>query len=327
MKKFLCLLICVFMVLSLFAGCGASSEASDTATVEMNTMESADAAEEEIAVEESGWMTTASQSEAAEPTAESDMAVTDKIIYTADLSVETREFDKAVAALETMIAECGGYIQDSSVVGDTWYNEDGTTSVVNRYAWYTLAVPVESFEAFLKQTGEIGNVTSESRSADNITSQYTDTEARLASLEVQEERLLAMMEEATDIESLIALEERLSEVTYEIESYERTLQDWDRQVAYSTVTVNLCEVATYTQTASVTRSYGEQMKDALADGWTGFVRSTQNFTLWAAEAWPTLIILAVIVVVVLTATRKFRKNKKKTAPPEPAEEKKDETNE
>ncbi len=334
MKKFLCLLICILMTLSLFTGCGASSKSQemDSAGMMDNEMQysSSDMAVEESAPQEPGWTTSGNRGEPEEaPNAsegDSDAAQTEKIIYTANLGVETREFDQSVAAIEAMVEEFGGYIQDSSINGDSWYNEDGTTSVINRYAWYTVAVPVESFEKFLQKTGEVGNVTSESRSAENITSQYTDTEARIKSLEVQEERLLAMMEEATDIESLVTLEARLSEVTYEIESYERQLQNWDRRVAYSTVTLELWEVASYTQTAPVNRSFGEKLTDALSDGWHGFVRSAEGFVLWGAEALPMLIVLAVIVAVVLLVTGKLRKHRKakKTAPPEPAEPPKDE---
>ena len=48
---------------------------------------------------------------------------------------------------------------------------------------------------------------------------YTDYEARLSSLNTQEERLLDMLSKSEDVETLIALEQRLSDVRYEIEVY------------------------------------------------------------------------------------------------------------
>ena len=76
----------------------------------------------------------------------------------------------------------------------------------------------------MSAAGEIGNVTSSGKSAQNVTSQYTDYEARLKSLYLQEERLLEMLGKATDLDSLITLEARLSEVRYEIERIERDLR-------------------------------------------------------------------------------------------------------
>ena len=59
---------------------------------------------------------------------------------------------------------------------------------------------------------------------------YTDYEARLSSLNTQEERLLDMLSKSEDVETLIALEQRLSDVRYEIESIERSLRNYDMQI-------------------------------------------------------------------------------------------------
>ena len=123
----------------------------------------------------------------------------------------------------------------------------------------------------------IGNVTSSSRTAENVTSQYTDYEARLSSLYTQEERLLKMLEESGDLESLIQLEARLSEVRYEIESIERNLRNLDQRLAFSTVTMELREVEEFTVTVPVQRTFGEKLRDAFADGWNNFVRGLQRF--------------------------------------------------
>ena len=160
--------------------------------------------------------------------------------------IETTKFDDAVAAVEAKVKEFGGFIEASEVNGRTEYRPDGTTSLVDRSAYYVVRVPNTKFDAFVKQSGTLGNVLSSNTSAENVTSQFTDAEARKASLKVQEERLLAMMEKTDNIKSLIELEERLTEVRYEYEAIERKLINWQNQVDYSTVSLNLQEVATYT---------------------------------------------------------------------------------
>ena len=310
MKKGIAVLLALLLLLSL-VGCGAKSEFS-TSDMAMEVPAEEPAAPMpdyegwDVITEEEAEPAEAESGTAAEP---DDATVAEKIIYSASLSAETTAFDTAIASIESMVTESGGYIQSSNVSGDTRYNDDGTTSVVNRYASYTVAVPSEKFEDFLNQTGTIGNVTNLSRSAENITSRYTDTEARISSLKVQEERLLAMMEESGDLESLIALEQRLSEVTYEIESYQRELNDWDRRVAYSTVSIDLWEVSVYTPTVPVTRTFGEKLGDAFSDGWRGFVRGLQNLVLLLAELLPNLVLLSVIVLAVVFGIRTIRKRR------------------
>lgn len=313
MKKGIAALLALLLLFSLVS-CSAKY-ASTAGDMAMEVPAEEPAAEEPAApeVDYNGWDTVTEEETAAEPaageTAADTTALTEKIIYSASLSAETTEFDAAIAAIESMIAESGGYIQSSNISGDTRYNDDGTTSVVNRYASYTVAVPSEKFEDFLSKSGNIGNVTSLNRSAENITSRYTDTEARIASLKVQEERLLAMMEESGDLESLIALEQRLSEVTYEIESYQRDLNNWDRRVAFSTVSIDLWEVSVYTPTVPVTRTFGEKLSDAFSDGWKSFVRGVQNLVLVLAELLPNLVLLAVIVLAVIFIVRAIRKRR------------------
>ena len=100
---------------------------------------------------------------------------------------------------------------------------------------------------------------------------------------------------AADLESLITLEARLSEVRYEIESIERNLRNLDQKLAFSTVNLELREVEIYTPTVSVQRTFGEKLADAFSDGWNGFVRGLQRFILWFAEVLPALVLWALIL--------------------------------
>ena len=252
----------------------------------------------------------AGQTDGSEEAASARPSLAEKIIYSGYQSIETTEFDKALAALDARVKEVGGFIESSDVSGRTQYREDGTTALVDRYAYYTVRVPCARFDEFMRRSGEIGNVLNSNTSAQNITSQFTDTEARRDSLRVQEERLLAMMEKTDDMESLIALESRLSEVRYEIESLERQLIDWQNRVDYSAVTVELREVAVYTPVEPVTRSFGERLGSAFADGWRGFVRFVQGALIVLARCLPALVLLALLVLAVVLLIRLLNRRRR-----------------
>lgn len=327
MKKqsILAILIAALLVLTVFTGCAANSKMAPADPASMDSsyydstqeaaatetpMEAPAEPEEEFAYDTVA--TTEAGSGAAE-TPEPDASVADytaKIIYTASVSIETTEFDKAVAALESQVQKIGGFVESSNVTGDTQYNADGTTSIVNRWAYYTVRIPCEQFEAFLHETEGFGNVISTSRDAQNVTSAYTDYEARLSSLNTQEERLLDMLSKSEDVETLIALEQRLSDVRYEIESIERSLRNYDMQIRYSTVELDLREVEVYTPTVPVRRTFGQKLSDSLSDGWTGFARGVQNVILGLASALPALVLLAVIVIAVIAGIKTARKKRR-----------------
>lgn len=328
MKKqsILAILLAALLALTIFTGCAASTQfvsadsapqdpgasynsKSEAAAAEM-PMEEPAAAEEEFAYD---TVATTESGSGASETPEPDDSVADytaKIIYTASVSIETTEFDKAVAALESQVQKIGGFVESSNVTGDTQYNDDGTTTVVNRWAYYTVRIPCEQFESFLHETEGFGNVTSTSRDAQNVTSAYTDYEARLSSLNTQEERLLDMLAKSEDVETLIALEQRLSDVRYEIESIERSLRNYDMQIKYSTVNLDLREVEIYTPTVPVRRTFSQKLADSLSDGWNGFTRGIQNVILGLASALPALILLAVIIAAVIVCIKKARKKRR-----------------
>ena len=68
-----------------------------------------------------------------------------------------------------------------------------------------------------------------------MTLQYVDTESRLYRVRTEQESLLRLMEQAEQLEDVIAVQGRLTEVNYEIQSYESRLRAMDNQVTYSTL--------------------------------------------------------------------------------------------
>lgn len=322
MKKTRSLVAILLALLLLLSACGASSAPMTQDKAEADVFYDAPAAEpmEEPAMEESAEeftadFSTTSQSETGEMTVEEVQTYAEKIIYSGYVYLETTEFDQTVAELDKAVKEFGGFVQDSNVNGWSHDNGDGTFTIMDRSAYYVVRVPAAKFDAFMSMTEGIGNVTSSSRTAENVTSQYTDYEARLSSLYTQEERLLAMLEKSGDLESLIALEARLSEVRYEIESIERNLRNLDQKLSFSTVTLELQEVESITPTAPVQRTFGQKLTDSFADGWNSFVRGLQRFILNLAEALPTLVLLAILAVAAVLVIRKLRRKVSKKIKP------------
>lgn len=323
LSRLLAALLALALLGMMLCACGASeSKSADNAAAVTYATTSAEAPAEmkleteEAAVEEVDMELSSSAFSTAADVTESGAAdtslqdVSSKIIYSADLIAQTTDFDAAISALEQQITAFGGFIERSDVNGDTNYDENGVASVVNRWAYYVIRVPANRFEDFLHQTEGLGNVTSLSRYAENVTSQYTDYEARLSSLRTQEERLLSMLEKSEDVESLIALEQRLSDVRYELESIERNLKNLDMQISYSTVTLNLEEVEIYTPTVAVQRTFGEKLSDALSTGWRRFVRNIQYFCIDFVTMLPGIVLFALIVLVGIFVVKKVLRGQK-----------------
>ena len=103
-----------------------------------------------------------------------------KLIKEVDMSIETKHFDDFISNLETEVVRVGGYLENASVGGTSYYSNGSSRS-----AWFTARIPVESLETFIEQMGENGNVTNISRNVRDVTLEYVDVEGRIASLEAQ----------------------------------------------------------------------------------------------------------------------------------------------
>lgn len=245
---------------------------------------------------------------ASDTSAAADALADRKIIRTLRISAETKAFDQAASAIEAQTAALGGYIESSSRSGGSIRSSG---SVVARTADYTLRIPAEQLDAFRAGLGSDINIVSESSSVSDITDQYFDVDARLETLKIQEERLLAMLETATELEYMLTLEERLAEVRYEIESYTGTLRRYDSQVAYSTVRLTLEEVIEYTAVTPTPQTFGERLGVAFRDSWSSFADGCKNFAIGFVYVLPTLLVLAVIfggiIGIVVAVVKKARK--------------------
>ena len=219
-----------------------------------------------------------------------------KIIYTASLELEATDFDAARTALMDAVEAQGGYLEHSS--------QNGSAEDQNRSLSCTARVPAENYRAFLEAAAKAGSQRYLSEDANDITAGYVDVQARLAALENQRDRLNALAATAETTADLLEIESQLSDVQYEIESYTRQLRAMDDQVSYSTVDINLYEVATLTPVTPVT--FGEKIGRAFGDGWEVFVDCIQGLVLAVVYMWP-LVILAVAVVIVLLVTRPARR--------------------
>lgn len=233
-----------------------------------------------------------------------------KIVYNASLYMESTEFNTARDTLLAAVEDNGAWLEYSGI--------SGSEKDHDRYANYTVRVPVENYRAFLAAVGEAGSVLDMNETAENITSSYIDVQARLSALEAQRDRLNDLADRAETTADLLEIESQLSDVQYQLENYTRQLKNMDQQVSYSTVDIRLSEVATLTPTGT---TFGERVADAFAGGWQGFVAFLQGFVLAVIYLWPVLMVAGIIAAVVLA----FIRHRRRTHPKPTAQTKPDAT--
>ncbi len=226
-----------------------------------------------------------------------------KVIKTARLNLQTLDFDGFVQALDQKMIEAGAYLQYADVYGSASSNS-------RRSAEYTIRVPERALDSFLAGMEGIATVTSKTLGEEDVTLNYTDMENRIKTLEIEQERLLALLEKAEDLESIILLEERLSEVRYRIENYQSSLRTYDDKITYSTVRISVYEVTRVTEKAP--KTVGERIQSGLENTMYDISEGAKDLFVWVIVNIPYLVFwVAVLSVVILIIKKKRAKRLQK----------------
>lgn len=220
----------------MFSGCGSKNTAVEELAVD--NASPAQGMYESSSMEDSG--------EAGNMALKSEANLTDemrnvsegrKLIRNVDMSVETEQFDSLMKKIPEKVEELGGYTENLSTSGTMLSNENKRKqgNIIAR-------IPADHLDSFVEEIEGFSNVYRKNEWVEDVTLQYVDAESRKKSLEIELERLLELMGQAENIESVIAIETRLSEIRYELENYGSQLRVFDNLIEYSTVTINIEEV-------------------------------------------------------------------------------------
>ena len=231
-----------------------------------------------------------------------------KLIRTVDISAETEEFDTLVPGLQKQVEALGGYIENNHVYEiNSYYVDDHLEK--QRRANITARVPKEKLDGFLSSVAEQTNVTSRSESVEDVTLQYVDLESHKKALLTEQERLLELLSQAESVEDIIAIEGRLSEVRYQLESMESQLRTYDNRIDYSTVYLSIEEVRKYS--APYDASVGERIAKGFAKSLEDIGFGIRDFAIGFVIDIPYIILWGVIIAVAVLVWRKLRKVWKK----------------
>ncbi len=232
-------------------------------------------------------------------------AENEKIIYSADLELETKSFDTACMSLDQAVSGMGGRYESRTL------HQQGSY----RSLCCTVRVPSEKFRLFLDQAGTVGHVTYRSEYTEDVGEAYYDSEARLATQRTKLERLQKLLEEAAGLEDIILLEQALSETELQIEYLTGDLRRYDSLIGYSTVNITLGEVYRLTTDEEVVQSFPQRLAAAFGTGLRRGAEGLEELTIAVASNWVGILVLAAAGTGVWSFLRRRKRRKTPPAPP------------
>ena len=143
------------------------------------------------------------------------------------MKVSMRDPRAGAARLEAYVASTGGYVESSRGEGD------GSSADLQ------LRVPSALLDATMNEVASLGAVRERSVSAQDITDQIIDLDARRAALTATRDRLRELLKRAEGIRAIMEVENELTRVQGQLDSMDRQLESMRDRVALSQLSVRL----------------------------------------------------------------------------------------
>jgi len=208
------------------------------------------------------------------------------IIRSAQLSLITKEFDKARANLEAILKRHRGYVGELKAGGTTGSGRTLTA---------TLRVPADQLDATLTEVKTLGRVESESQSGQDVTSQYVDLQARLSNARNTEQRLTDLLRNRTGkLSDVLQVEQEVDRVRGEIEQMEAERKNMSNQVSYATLNATIAEDYK-AQLQVVPPSTSTRLSNAAVEGYRSMADGVVSLALFLLSTGPSLLLWGVVL--------------------------------
>jgi len=147
------------------------------------------------------------------------------LVRRAAMDVVVADVAQAAARAQAVLAGSGGYVER----GDRG----------ERSASFTLRVPEKALDATLDSLATLGSVASRRVSAEDVTEEAIDLDARLQSLLASRDRLRKLHDSATTVTEVITVERELARVQGEVDSLEGRLKHLRSSAALASVDLSI----------------------------------------------------------------------------------------
>ncbi|RSD28302.1 DUF4349 domain-containing protein [Mesobacillus subterraneus] len=219
------------------------------------------------------------------------------VIFTAQLDLTVKNFEKARNALEQKAQSYMGYIVKSNSFRYEGERQSGSM---------TFRIPQEHFQAFLNDAEGLSvHVNNREVNGQDVTEEYVDLESRLKSKKAVEARLLEFMEQAQKTEDLLKISSDLADVQEEIEQIAGRKKFLENQTAYSTVIITLEEnEIPVSKIDNENLNTWQKIKKQFADNINLLLAAGSGIIVFLVGNLPILLIAGVLIAAIIYFIRR-----------------------
>ncbi|MEU8955229.1 DUF4349 domain-containing protein [Streptomyces sp. NPDC048518] len=213
------------------------------------------------------------------------------IIRTARLTVRVKDVPRALDAARAAAEDAGGLVGDE----DTSRDDEG-----RERSRVVLRVPQDQYEKVLDALSGTGRLIDREAKAEDVTDRVVDVESRVKSQRASVARVRELMDKATKLSDVVALEGELSTRQSDLEALLAQRSSLKDRTSMATITLSLTENAAAKAAAD---DDDPSFTDALAGGWDAFVTTLRWIGVVLAAVLPFAAVVALLFLLWLRVVR------------------------
>jgi hypothetical protein len=207
-----------------------------------------------------------------------------KIIRNAEIVLEISNYDSFYSGLRSHISSLGGYIAQ----------EEQTQSDYKLETSMKIKVPVHQFDNAISQLiASAKSIQTKTISSQDVSAELIDTRSRLEARRHVRQRYLDLLAQAKNMEEILNVQSRISEVQEEIESAAGRIKFLGHSASYSTISITFYHVLNQEKIKPENPTFGSRVKEAFNTGGSWIV----DLFVGLVSVWPIWIFLIMVIYI------------------------------
>jgi Domain of unknown function (DUF4349) len=203
-----------------------------------------------------------------------------KIVKTADLTMEVKNFPAFTNRLHRTVKQFAGYIAQEQQSQSSYSIENVVT----------IKIPVEYFDDLLLQLpSDSDKLNDKKMSSEDVTMEVVDTKSRLETKKEVRERYLDLLKKAHNMKDILAIQEEIDGIQEEMDAASGRIAYLGHSAAFSTIILKFYQVLNPAVKEDAPTSFVHKIGESMRVGWNW----CSSLLLGLCTLWP-LWIMAVL---------------------------------
>jgi hypothetical protein len=217
-----------------------------------------------------------------------------KIIKTASLNLEIKDFKNYNSIFREKVKQVGGYIAQEQQ-SETEYKIENTL---------TIKVPVDQFDnAVQLLINDVKKLNEKRITSEDVTTEFVDTRSRLESKKQVRLRYLDLLKQARNMEEILSVQSEINGIQEEIESASGRIEYMSHSSSFSTINLTFYQIVNASAVDQGKITFSTKLGNAFKNGWSWI----GEVFVGIVSIWPLLLmIFAGFIIYKKTKTPKVK---------------------